>query len=119
LCEIGDPTGPKWDDADWGEPALRGDDVAPLVLVDEELTIGSLLAVGDVGLLLPPGCVAAEFSDVGEAKTARSTSSLTPQPNTNDESAWKWARRTMACTTSANDQLSFPFVSFCKGNEDV
>lgn len=43
-----------------------------------------------------------------------SSSSLTPQPNTKLDREWKWANNTMAWTTSARDQLSFPLVSFCK-----
>lgn len=41
-----------------------------------------------------------------------STSWLTPHENTNDANEWKCAKITIAWTTSANDQLSFPFVNF-------
>lgn len=38
-----------------------------------------------------------------------------PQPNTKLASAWQWARRTTACTSSASDQLhSLIFSSFCR-----
>lgn len=46
--------------------------------------------------------------------TSSSMSALMPQPKTKLDSAWKWARITMACTTSDKDQLFFPLVSFCK-----
>ena len=35
-------------------------------------------------------------------------SGLIPQPRANPASAWKWAMMTMACTSSAIDQLSSP-----------
>ena len=35
-------------------------------------------------------------------------SGLIPQPRANPASAWKWAMMTMACTSSAIDQLSAP-----------
>lgn len=34
-----------------------------------------------------------------------------PHENTNDDNEWKWDNRTIACTTSDNDQLCGPFVN--------
>ena len=49
-------------------------------------------------------------------------SGLIPQPRANPANAWKWAMMTMACTSSAIDQLSAPLSRSLKeevGEEGV
>lgn len=43
-----------------------------------------------------------------------SNSCVKPHENTNDDNEWKCDRRTIACTTSDNDQLWGPLVKRCK-----
>lgn len=50
---------------------------------------------------------------------AWSNSWLTPQEKTKEHSEWKWVNITIAWTTSARDQLSFPLVNFYKEKKKV
>ena len=57
--------------------------------------------------------VSCSFRYTSRSKTSRyswSISSLMPQPKMKEEREWKWARSTIAWTSSASDQLSAPLV---------
>lgn len=86
----------------------------PCLISTIGISLGSLLLVVLIESSVIPSRTSSGFLYL--YPPAWSTSWFTPQEKTKEHNEWKWDNITMACTTSAKDQLSLPFVSFWEQN---